>query len=416
MKPCTRGTCWTGSRDRAANVLLLCALLLAVLVVCHGHALAAGPESVPPAATTAGEAVAAGDGTAGEPEHVVVYAEPRRFGGWPANHGMWSWGDELLVGFSRGHYKYLGPDRHAIDRERPEEHWLARSLDGGRTWSTENPAERGDLIPMGAALHGIEPPWLEIPQPQPCPGGIEFTHPDFALTARMSDANGGTSRFYYSYDRGRNWEGPFLLPLFEQPGIMARTDYIVLGRHDALLFLTAAKQNVQEGRPICVRTEDGGATWRLVGSIGPEPTGFAIMPSTVRVGEKSLVSAVRRREGPRRWLEAFRSDDLGQTWQLWSTPAADLGEGNPPSLVRLADGRLVVVYGYRAAPFGVRARTSDDEGRTWSDEIVLRDDSAGRDVGYPRTIVRPDGRLVSVYYITDRETDDRYIAATIWQP
>ena len=62
-------------------------------------------------------------------ENVIVYKEAGRFGGWPANHGIWSWGDEILVGFSRGYYKDLG-DRHHIDREKPEEHLLARSLDG----------------------------------------------------------------------------------------------------------------------------------------------------------------------------------------------------------------------------------------------------------------------------------------------
>ena len=54
--------------------------------------------------------------------HVKVYFEEGRFGGWPANHGIWSWGDEILVGFSRGYHKDLGPERHNIDREKPEEH------------------------------------------------------------------------------------------------------------------------------------------------------------------------------------------------------------------------------------------------------------------------------------------------------
>src|SRR5438093_13525953 len=81
--------------------------------------------------------------------HLKVYAEPGRFGGWPANHGIWSWGNEILVGFSRGYYKDLGPTRHNIDRERPEEHLLARSLDGGETWTVENPAAQGALIPTG---------------------------------------------------------------------------------------------------------------------------------------------------------------------------------------------------------------------------------------------------------------------------
>ena len=75
--------------------------------------------------------------------HVMVYHQPGRFGGWPANHGIWSWGNEILVGFSAGFFKDHGPDRHAIDHDRPEEHLLARSRDGGLSWTIENPAETG---------------------------------------------------------------------------------------------------------------------------------------------------------------------------------------------------------------------------------------------------------------------------------
>src|SRR5437660_148458 len=90
-----------------------------------------------------------GDASAGEPpaviEHGIVYREDGRFAGWPANHGIWSWGDEVLVGFSRGSYKDRGPYHH-IDHDRPEEHLLARSRDGGRTWAVETPRPPGVLI------------------------------------------------------------------------------------------------------------------------------------------------------------------------------------------------------------------------------------------------------------------------------
>ena len=47
-------------------------------------------------------------------KHVPIYQETSRFGGWPANFGIWSWGDEILVGLlahgdNRG--KQVGDER-----------------------------------------------------------------------------------------------------------------------------------------------------------------------------------------------------------------------------------------------------------------------------------------------------------------
>jgi hypothetical protein len=385
-------------------IVSLCFALSAIVIIAG---CTKRPEPATPVVDSPGDPIV---------QHVKVFAEPGRFGGWPANHGIWCWGDEILVGFSAGYFKDNGPERHAIDHDKPEEHLLARSRDGGKTWSIENPAEKGALIPVGAALHGITPPGLKEKPWEECPGGIDFTHPDFALTVRMTDVNAGPSRFYYSTDRGKTWRGPFRLPLFDQPGIAARTDYLVNGKRDCMLLLTAAKQDRREGRPLGVRTIDGGRTWNFISWIGDEPKGYAIMPATVRLGEKELLTAIRRHEGPKNWIETYRSLDDAKTWQLDNTPAPDTGEGNPASLIRLEDGRVCLTYGYRAAPFGIRARLSRDGGRTWGDEIVLRGQGGGRDLGYPRSVQRRDGKVVTVYYFHDEPHGDRYIAATIWDP
>ncbi len=360
------------------------------------------------------------DGEEASIEHTMVYHQPGRFGGWPANHGIWAWGDEILVRFSAGYHKDLGPERHNIDREKPEEHFLARSQDGGRTWTIENPAEQHVLVGTAGMRHGTIPPGQSEPEPVDCLGGIDFTHPDFAMTCRMAGVHTGVSRFYYSFDRGHSWKGPFRLPLFDQKGIAARTDYIVNGPHDCLLFLTAAKRNGREGRPICVRTVDGGKSWKFVSHIGPEPKGYSIMPATVRLSPRELITTLRRlEEGPprRSWIEAWKSADDGASWSLVNESVAETGEGNPPHLLRLADGRLCLTYGVRAKPFGIYARLSRDGGETWGEQIVLRNDGGGRDIGYPRSIQRPDGRVVTIYYFWDEKTGpERYIAASIWDP
>ena len=85
-------------------------------------------------------------------------------------------------------------------------------------------------------------------------------------------------------------------------------------------------------------------------------------------------------------------------------------------MIRLNDGRLCLTYGYRSPPYGMRAKLSSDGGRTWGGEIMLRDDGGTWDLGYPRTVQRADGKVVTIYYFNDRKDTERYIAATIWDP
>jgi len=352
-------------------------------------------------------------------EHVTVYYEAGRFGGWPANHGIWVWDNEILVGYSRGYYLDRG-SRHHFDPEKPEEHWLARSLDGGATWSLEHPAERGQLIPEGDSLHGIETPGLAVKPAVDCPGGIDFSHPEFAMTVRMNSVHDGTSRFYYSYDKGKNWEGPFRLPNVGTPGTAARTDYLVEDKDSCMVFSTAAKQDGREGRVFCMRTDDGGKSWEFLSYIGDEMEGdgrFGIMPSSVRLSDTEIVVAQRMRDGGHRHIGLHRSVDNGKTWVREADPVDNVGTGNPPAMIQLQDGRLCLTYGYRAEPFSMCAKLSDDGGKTWGPELVLRSDGNTTDMGYPRTVQRPDGKVVTVYYFADgKRGPERYIAATIWTP
>ena len=349
----------------------------------------------------------------GPVKHVTVFKEKGRFGGWPANHGIWSWGNEILVGFEAGH---LEPKEqgHAIDYARPAVHALARSLDGGETWTIETPP--GLRPPPGQRVARV-PTGTDGKPTVPFVGTMDFANPDFALTARMLDIHVGPSRFYYTQDRGRTWQGPFAIPDFGHKGIAARTDYLVEGPHELTMFLTAAKESDgKQGRVICVRTKDGGRTWKLVSLLGPEPPAGdkAIMPSSVRMDARTILTAVRRKGS----IDLYRSEDNGGTWSFAGKPVPDTGanNGNPPCLTRLKDGRLALTYGYRSAPYGIRARLSTDAGRSWGQEITLRQDGGAWDLGYARTVQRPDGLLVTVYYFNDGPDEERSIAATIWDP
>ena len=56
-------------------------------------------------------------------------------------------------------------------------------------------------------------------------------------------------------------------------------------------------------------------------------TGYAIMPSTIRLSERGLFTAIRCRDEAKAWIETYRSLDNGQHWKLDTVPAPDLGTG-----------------------------------------------------------------------------------------
>jgi hypothetical protein len=113
--------------------------------------------------------------------------------------------------------------------------------------------------------------------------------------------------------------------------------------------------------------------------------------------------------------------DNGRSWTETGRISDPAGwSGNPPSLVKLSDGRLVCVYGNRDRACMI-AKYSTDEGKTWKNETILRDDyqrdsHGDPDLGYPRAFQRADGKLVVTYYWATQEHPHHHIAGTIWEP
>ncbi|HUX59485.1 MAG TPA: sialidase family protein [Bacteroidales bacterium] len=352
-------------------------------------------------------------------EHLVVHQEDGYFMGWPANNGVWMWEDgEIMVGFTRG--PFMGKEGH--DVEPPYQSWLARSKDGGHTWKS--------FIPEGF-VNAYDPAGLsgdsmlamkELTEP------LDFKNVNFALRMvgngylQPDVSEGG---FYYSYDRGGSWDGPFSLKGLSQTvelegmDLTPRTDYIVESADSALLFLSARNKGFGSDKSFVARTTDGGLTFKFIGWIAdPKDPYRAVMPSTVRTSSGKLITALRRKNigiDPYCWIEVFASDDNGVNWKFLSR-AGETGwaNGNPPAMIQLSDGRLLLAYGNREHRL-VIARFSSDEGGIWGPEIMLRE-GIDQDFGYPRLVQNLEGNIVSIYYCAESPTSEKYIEATIWNP
>jgi hypothetical protein len=336
--------------------------------------------------------------------HVTVAAEKGQFFGWPANGGAWVWGDEIVVVFKQGKMN-LAEKGHLIDHSIPQIDVHARSLDGGKTWKLEKDYQ---FVCNKNTVKKLETP-------------INFKHENFAFRLRFTGITGGKSYFFYSYDRCKTWNGPYELPLFSEAFVSARTCTLIEGTNEMKAFVSGAPKTGEEfgTHVFLIQTRDGGLNWEKVADVGPlsHPDQWYIMPSAVRISENELVCALRFYDRNKKISgnEYWGTLDNGKTWQFRSM--LPIGS-TPPSLEYLSGDRLVVLYGQRVGKTtGISARLSRDRGKTWSDEIILRNDGGSFDLGYTRNIFRTDGKGVLMYYFTLKNPlQDRTIEATIWNP
>jgi hypothetical protein len=100
------------------------------------------------------------------------------------------------------------------------------------------------------------------------------------------------------------------------------------------------------------------------------------------------------------WSEVYASDDGGTSWNFLSR-ITDFGA--PASLVVMPDGRVVAVYGYRLMPAGIRVKVSEDDGKSWGPELILRDDGGSWDLGYPNAWLTDDGKVGVIYWFNSKD-------------
>lgn len=142
-----------------------------------------------------------------------------------------------------------------------------------------------------------------------------------------------------------------------------------------------------------VKSKDGGKTW---GDLHVIARGFNETCPVLLPNNRILV-AMRSTEGGAYTATSY-SDDGGNTW---SAPVRISNEReHPADLLLLKTGEVLLTYGQRNKPFGVQTMISKDNGATWgANRVMLAWDGDHSDLGYAVTVQRNDGKLVTAYYI-----------------
>ncbi|MFD0717028.1 exo-alpha-sialidase [Paenibacillus sp. GCM10027626] len=197
-------------------------------------------------------------------------------------------------------------------------------------------------------------------------------------------------------------DGSIIAPLYGQHDGSGGASDVIVGR---------TSDRGQKWERLAIVSSDGGQYHFHEPNLYQTPSGKLIL--FIRSVRREVDPGERHLASP---LFIAESTDGGRTWtepKMWP-----IYSPSPFHLLRLQDGRIVLNYGYRLVPYGIRAFVLDPECSNLAtvEETVLRDDGHGTDIGYTSAVQLADGRILIVYYYYDGEEDySRYIAGTLCQ-
>lgn len=353
---------------------------------------------------------------------VVVYQDARFHCAFPSVVRLAD--GELLLAFRRAPNRLMYGEAQNFHAD-PNSYLVSvRSRDGGETWTKEPRLVYAD------AFGGSQDPcllqlrdgtllcasygWTFLrPDGLPHLADRVLQHPPGAVF------NGG----YYvrSTDGGATWEGPFYPPHIAPEILHGPTGRLVPaynrgamaeGRDGRIFWAVAATEALKPQRTgvHLLVSEDHGVTWKYSAPIATDAKVSFNETSIYETPKGDLVAFLRTADYDDQ-AGIARSTDGGRTFQPWQGMGF---QGHPLHALRLPDNRVLLTYGYRHQPMGIRARVLNAECTDFATapEIVLRDDGGGFDLGYSWSVL-VDPHHVFVAYYFNQNAGLPYIAGTI---
>lgn len=331
---------------------------------------------------------------------------------------------ELLVAFRRA------PDRKVF-KEKGSNHVdpnsylvLVRSLDNGYTWShpeliyahpwggSQDPCL---LLLKDGSMICTSYGWAFLRETD------QLKKPYFENMKNTVFLGGYTLR---SYDGGDRWEGPFY-----PPNIPDEVKYSALGEplpaynRGALwesengTIYWAAAAGVRTEKPghtsvHLLSSRDKGDSWDYMAPIAQDEKVQFNETSLYETPSGDLIAFLRTADMDDEACIA-RSTDGGKSFGKWESMGF---KGHPMQATRLPDNRVLLVYGYRHHPYGIRARILNEECTDYesAEEIIIREDGDNSDIGYPWAVMVDDRHVLITYYF-NHNNGTRWIAGSLME-
>ena len=184
------------------------------------------------------------------------------------------------------------------------------------------------------------------------------------------------------------------------------------GKNGKLFWVVAAHDKVSPKKTsnYLMTSGDSGQKWEYTSVVAEDDSASFNEASIYETPKGDLVAFLRTANMGDQACIA-RSVDGGKSFQKWESMGF---KGHPLQAMRLPDNRVLLVYGYRHKPMGIRARVLNAECTDFktAPEMVLRNDGGGSDLGYPWAVMLNETEvLVTYYFNTDGE--NRFIGGTM---
>lgn len=218
------------------------------------------------------------------------------------------------------------------------------------------------------------------------------------------------STFVMSHDGGYTFSPVMRVPVTSPhgPTLMRDGSILYIGR----TFSCDDKQ-MQTDCVEAYRVNADGSYEKLGEIENIDPSLLSCEPHAIVLESGKIIVHIRVQNNGIFTIYQAESYDNAKTFTKPHQILSDKG-GAPAHLLRLSNGKLISVYGYREAPYGIKVMVSSDDGETWDVGHDIYINGVSSDLGYPASVELKNGDILTVFYAKETKTSPAVIMQTVW--